>query len=128
MVDAGTKMAHRIKGEQERHIASKNADDLIDECLERLVPILTHRRPVRYMSIPVNYERDDDVYILTRLREVQKRLRMEPNTLAKQYETTKDSQPCREPERAAFLTGWQRGREAGRFADEEYEWEQYRGA
>ena len=67
--------AHRIKAEQEAHIASTMADVLIDECLERLGPILTHKRKVRYMRIPVDYEHDDDVFILERLREVRKRLR-----------------------------------------------------
>lgn len=57
------------------------ADELIDECLERLVPILTHKRPVRRMRIPVDYEHDDDVFILTRLREVKARLRMDDSSL-----------------------------------------------
>ena len=67
----------RIKAEQEAHIAVTMADVLIDECIERLSPILTHKREVRYMRIPVDYEHDDDVFILTRLREVQNRLRLE---------------------------------------------------
>lgn len=53
------------------------ADVLVEQCIDRLLPILTHKRPVSYMSIPPNFDRDDDVYVLDRLQEVLKRLRLE---------------------------------------------------
>ena len=70
---ANTDRAYRIKAEQEALIASGDSVVLLQECIERLSQILTNER-LSAMSIPVDYERDDDVFILERLREVQRRL------------------------------------------------------
>lgn len=69
--------AHAIRDEQEAHIKNTMADVLIDECIERLLPILTHERPASTMSVPVDHQRDDDVFVIERLREVRRRLRLE---------------------------------------------------
>ncbi len=74
--------AHRIRASQEALIADTPSEELIGECLDRLIPILTHKQPVSYMSIPVDHARDDDCFILDRLREVQCRVKLVQPELA----------------------------------------------
>ncbi len=55
------------------NLQKKSTDELLNECIDRLNPILTHKRKPSSMSVPVDFERDDDVYVIERLREIKRR-------------------------------------------------------
>ncbi len=67
--------ANRIKAEQEALVAALSDDDLHDQLWRKVMDVFTHKAEPSYMSIPVNYERDDDCYVSLRLQELKKRLR-----------------------------------------------------
>jgi hypothetical protein len=66
--------AHRIKAEQKALIGAATSEELLDQCVGRLTPILTHETPPSTLSVPADHERDDDLFILDRLLEVRRRL------------------------------------------------------
>lgn len=47
--------------------------ELLRQVMDRVEPILTHKRPPSHMSIPVDFD-NDDVYVMSRLNELLIRL------------------------------------------------------
>lgn len=69
--------AHAIKAQQEKLIAETSSEELIDQCIGRLLPILAQDQRRPRMSVPVDFERDDDVFVIERLREIKRRVSRE---------------------------------------------------
>ena len=55
-------------------LEKESSETLLTECIERLLPILTHQQEVSTMRVPVDFEHDDDAFVLERLRLVKRRL------------------------------------------------------
>lgn len=69
--------AHAIKDQQEKLIAETSSEELLDQCIGRLLPILAGEQRRPRMSVPVDFERDDDVFVIERLREIKRRVSRE---------------------------------------------------
>lgn len=69
--------AHAIKAQQEKLIAETSSEELLDQCIGRLLPILAMEQRKPRMSIPADHERDDDLFVIERLREIKRRLSRE---------------------------------------------------
>lgn len=59
--------------DHQRFLEAFTEAELLSQCIERLTPILTHEKKPSTMRVPIDFERDDDAYVLERLREVRRR-------------------------------------------------------
>lgn len=60
--------------EHERFLDTFTSTELLADCIDRLTPILTHKKKPSSMRVPVDFEHDDDVFVLDRLRAVKRRI------------------------------------------------------
>ena len=55
-------------------IRGTSTADLLRQVMDRVDPVLTHKRKPSTMCVPPDFEHDDDVYVMTRLNELLIRL------------------------------------------------------
>ena len=67
-------MKLRTFEDQEWCLRGLSSEVLLKEIRSHLVPILTHKEEVSTMSVPGDFERDDDLYILGRISELKRRV------------------------------------------------------
>ena len=60
--------------EHQKHLEPIPTPELVQQCIDRVSPILTHKRQASTMRVPVDFERDDDAFVLERLREIKRRV------------------------------------------------------